>query len=199
MTEFIPGNALSNKELWLEDLKFLKNQNFNIPSFVWKAVENQAIDLLEKEYFWKTKRNIEFNNKKYRSFDDLVAEYRSKSEEAINYNGCKQNKKQLDETMEKYLKLGIIKFATPEQEKIAVINPLNCLETRPGKFSVILHTLINSMYRKMQLQLMDVCQRGNILKDIKKLRSEDLVSCYSEFKIRNIFWTYHRSIIEKPK
>ena len=182
MTDFKPGNALSNRALWLEDLKFLKRQNFNIPRFAWRAVESQSVDLLENEYFWRSKRNIQFNNKKYRSFDDLVAEYRCKKESALNYSGCVDNKEKFDEMMQKYLEIGIIKFATPEQEKTVIINPLNCLETKTNKFSIILHTLINSMYRKMPIQLMDVCHRGNILKDITKLRSEDLVSCYARIQ-----------------
>ena len=186
MPEFYAGNALENSELWLEDLNFLKTQQFVIPNFAWRAVESKSINLLENEYCWRTKRNISFNNKRYRQFDDLVNEYRCKKESDINYSGCKKNEEQFHKIMAEYLELGIIKYATPEQEKIAIINPLNCEETRPQKFSIILHTLINSLYRKMPIQLMDVCHRGNILKDIKKLRSEDLVSCYGRvFFIKN--------------
>ena len=52
------------------------------------------------------------------------------------------------------------------------------LETREGKFSIVLHTLINSLYRKMDIQMMDVVHRGEILREAEKLRTEDLVSCY---------------------
>jgi len=194
MAEFCAGNALENRELWLKDLNFLKSQQFIIPDFAWRAVETQSINLLENEYCWRTKRNISFNNKQYRNFDDLVEEYRRKSESEINYAGCQKNQEQFHKIMNKYLELGIIKYATPEEEKTVIINPLNCEETRPGKYSIILHTLINSMYRKMSISLMDVCHRGNILKDLEKLRSEDLVSCYGE-----VFAKSRYILLKKPK
>ena len=143
MTGFKPGQALANQELWLEDLKFLKRQNFNVPKFAWQAIETQSVNLLSEEYCWKTKRNIQFNNKKFRSFDDLVQEYKCKTESAINYSGCEENKEQFDKMMNEYLDLGIIEFAKPEQQETIIINPLNCLQTKPNKFSIILHTLIN--------------------------------------------------------
>lgn len=178
--KFTPGLALSNQALWLEDLHFLKNQQIPIPKFAWNSVNNQAINLLEPEYCWANKRGIQFNNKKFGNFDQLVNEYKCKSEEDLNYKGCVQHKQIFEEMMESYIEAGIVKYATEEETKHVVLNPLNLLETREGKFSIVLHTLINSLYRKMDIQMMDVVHRGAILRDAKKLRSEDLVSCYKK-------------------
>ena len=122
---FKPGNALSNKQLWLEDLHYLRNQQIPIPKFAWNAVNNQSINLLEPEYCWKNKRGISFNNKKYASFDHLVTEYKCKSELDLNYKGCVENKKIFEELMEKYIDLGIVKYATEEESKHVILNPLN--------------------------------------------------------------------------
>jgi len=178
--KFTPGLALSNQALWLEDLHFLKNQQIPIPKFAWNSINNQAINLLEPEYCWANKRGIQFNNKKFGNFDQLVNEYKCKSEENLNYKGCVQHKQIFEEMMESYIEAGIVKYATEEETEHVVLNPLNLLETREGKFSIVLHTLINSLYRKMDIQMMDVVHRGAILRDAKKLRSEDLVSCYKK-------------------
>ena len=74
--------------------------------------------------------------------------------------------------------MGIVKYVPEEEAENIILNPLNLLETREGKFSIVLHTLVNSLYRKMDIQLMDVVHRGEILREAEKLRTEDLVSCY---------------------
>ena len=82
--------------------------------------------------------------------------------------------------MDNYIELGIVKYLPEEECENAILNPLNLLETREGKFSIVLHTLINSLYRKMDIKMMDVVHRGPILREATKLRTEDLVSCYSK-------------------
>ena len=177
---FKPGNALSNKQLWLEDFHYLKFQQIPIPKFAWNAVNNQSINLLEPEYCWANKRGVNFNNKKYASFDHLVNEYKCKSESDLNYKGCVEHKKIFEELMDSYIELGIVKYATEEESEKVILNPLNLLETREKKYSIVLHTLINSLYRKMDIQMMDVVHRGPILREANKLRTEDLVSCYKK-------------------
>ena len=180
---FKPGNALCNKALWLEDFHYLKNQQIPVPKFAWNSVNNQAVSLLEPEYCWSNKRGISFNNKKYGNFDQLVEEYRCKSESDLNYKGSRENKEKFEEMMESYLSMGIIKYVPEEESKKIVLNPLNLLETREGKFSIVLHTLVNSLYRKLDIQMMDVVNRGAILREAEKLRTEDLVSCYRKVYI----------------
>ena len=175
---FKPGNALVNQALWLEDFHYLKNQQIPVPKFAWNAANNQSISLLEPEYCWANKRGISFNNKKYGSFDQLVNEYKCKSESDLNYKGCVENKQIFEKMMEEYISIGIVKYATEEEEKTVILNPLNLLETREGKYSIVLHTLVNSLYRKMDIQMMDVVHRGAILREAEKLRTEDLHSCY---------------------
>ena len=177
---FSPGNALSNQTLWLEDFRYLQQQQIPIPKFAWNAVNNQSINLLEPEYCWANKRGIQFNNKKYQNFDQLVDEYKCKSESDLNYKGCAEKKEIFEEMMDSYIELGIVKYLSEEESKKAILNPLNLLETREGKYSIVLHTLINSLYRKMDIQMMDVVHRGAILREAKKLRTEDLVSCYQK-------------------
>ena len=80
---FKPGQAFSNQELWLEDFHYLKNQQIPIPKFAWNAVNTQSIDLLDPEYCWANKRGVSFNNKKFGNFDQLVAEYKCKSESRV--------------------------------------------------------------------------------------------------------------------
>lgn len=103
---FKPGMALSNKSLWLDDLHFLKNQQIPVPKFAWNAVNEQSINLLEPEYCWKNKRGISFNNKKFGNFDQLVQEYKCKSESDLNYKGCQENKEKFEEMMDSYISGG---------------------------------------------------------------------------------------------
>lgn len=177
---FKPGNAFENQQLWLEDLKYLKHQQIPVPKFAWNSVNNQSISLLEPEYCWANKRGVSFNNKKYGNFDQLVSEYKCKSEIELNYKGCVENKTIFENMMNNYIELGIVKYLPEEECENVILNPLNLLETREGKFSIVLHTLINSLYRKMDIKMMDVVHRGPILREATKLRKEDLVSCYSK-------------------
>ena len=86
--KFRPGRALLNYELWCRDLKYLEQQQFHIEGWCWEVIESGNLNFEHPVCCWKTRRDINFNNKKYQNIQFLIDEYRAKSEDEINYEVC---------------------------------------------------------------------------------------------------------------
>ena len=181
--EFRPGRALLNYELWSRDLKYLEDQQFHVEGWCWEAITSGSLNFEHPVCCWKTRRDIKFNNKRYQDVQFLIDEYRAKTEEQLNYEGTRKYKKQFEEKMDQYLENGRIRYATEEEEQFVVLNPLNCLEVKEGKFEIICHALLNSLYKKMKIDLVDVTREGEAISKIEKFQIEDLKSCYNQFSL----------------
>ena len=181
--EFRPGGALLNYELWSRDLKYLEDQQFHVEGWCWEAITSGSLNFEHPVCCWKTRRDIKFNNKRYQDVQFLIDEYRAKTEEQLNYEGTRKYKKQFEEKMDQYLENGRIRYATEEEEQFVVLNPLNCLEVKEGKFEIICHALLNSLYKKMKIDLVDVTREGEAISKIEKFQIEDLKSCYNQFSL----------------
>ena len=102
-----------------------------------------------------------------------------KPEASVNYEGTRKFKPQFEKLMDSYLEVGQLRWATEEEAERVVINPLNCLEVKAGKYEIICHALLNACYRKMPIDLVDVTKKGEVLSEIDIFQIEDLKSCYS--------------------
>ena len=69
------------------------------------------------------------------------------------------------------------------REESIWINPLNCIETGPGKYSVLLHWLGNGAYSKPKMHLTDISEEGLVLREQKDYCCEDLKSCYHQYQL----------------
>ena len=101
------------------------------------------------------------------------------------YNGINEHNFIFEAKLAEYLDLGIMRKATEKelQEESIWINPLNCIETGPGKYSVLLHWLGNGAYSKPKMHLTNISEEGLVLKRQKSLRCEDLKSCYHQYQL----------------
>ena len=181
--QFRPGQALLNYELWSRDLKYLEEQQFHIEGWCWEAIKTGNLNFEHPVCCWKTRRDIKFNNKRYQDIQFLIDEYRAKSEDQVNYEGTRKFKQQFELKMDEYLRMGHLRYATKEEEEFVVINPLNCLEVKTGKYEIICHALINSLYKKMKIDLIDVTREGEAISKIEEFQIEDLKSCYNQFSL----------------
>ena len=82
-----------------------------------------------------------------------------------------------------YFETGIVRWATEQEEPMAMISPINVIRIKENKFQVIYHSLLNARYSQVDMKLMDVLQRGEVLRKATILHSEDLKSCYNQWAL----------------
>ena len=99
---FRPGKAFANKDAWLKDIQFLDSKGVPVHQFMKKAVENGKVSFFDSYYYQPRQREIRFNRKQYSDIQQLVREYKSKSEENLNYNGTREFKDEYERLMDSY-------------------------------------------------------------------------------------------------
>ena len=181
---FKAGQALLNKSAWEKDIKLLQQNGIEPKAFLKRSVERGTVGYFDPHYFAKNKSPV-FNKQQYSSLQELVEKYQKMDESAINYKGLEQHRFIFEQKLEEYLKLGIMREATERErrEENIWINPLNCIKTGEGKYSVLLHWLGNGAYSKPRMHLTDISEEGLVLKEQTSLRCEDLKSCYHQYPL----------------
>ena len=167
------GRALRNKEKWRESIRYIKSHNLPVEKWAEEAVENGEVCFMINQICNQKNRTVKFHNRTYRNYEDLTEEFKNRRD-SINYSGTVENRKVCIKMIENYVNAGILKVIPEEEAKHYTISPLNCLQTKENKFSLITHTLINSCYKKTKINLLDVCLRGETLHEIESFRTEDL-------------------------
>ena len=175
------GRALRNKEKWKESIRYIKSHNLPVERWAEEAVEKGELCFMIDMICNKKNRNVKFHNRVYRDYGELTEEFRNRRE-SINYSGTVENREICVKMIQNYVEAGILKVIPEDEAKHYTISPLNCLQTKENKYSLITHTLINSRYKKTKINLLDVCLRGETLHEIESFRTEDLHSqgffCY---------------------
>ena len=167
------GRALRNKEKWKESIRFIKSNNLPVDSWAEEAVEKGELCFMIPKICNNKNRSVKFHNRVYSHYSELTEEFRNINE-SINYSGTVENRAVCIKMIQKYVDAGILKIIPEHESKFYTISPLNCLQTKENKFSLITHTLINSRYKKTKINLLDVCLRGETLHEIESFRTEDL-------------------------
>lgn len=172
------GVALENRREWLRVFDRLEHKHVLINPASKRAVDKQAICIFDPEIYAKNREIVTFNNQKYRKFSHLAQKYNDCKNP--NYNGCVEFEREFDNLIEDYFKKAIIRWATPEEIPLVQINPLNIIQTKENKFSLIIHSVHNARYSKPECNLMNILNRGQQLLDAENYSVEDMKSCYSE-------------------
>ena len=167
------GRALKNKEKWRESINYIKSHNLPVEKWAEEAVEKGELCFMIPKICNNKNRNVKFHNRHYSGYRELTEEFRNRRE-TINYSGTVENRKVCIKMIQNYVEAGILKIIPENEAKYYTISPLNCLQTKENKFSLITHTLINSRYKKTKINLLDVCLRGETLHEIESFRTEDL-------------------------
>ena len=180
MTEFIAGQALANKSMLEAALRRLENKNVLIENFVYEAVEEGKINTRHPDVYLKNKEMVVWNNRKMR-FSDL--QKHMNNSDNPNYEGTREFPEIYKELVEKYLKLKCFRVCKKEEEHLVQINPMNVIQTREDKFSLIIHSIDNCKYKKPACTLLNVLERGNQFMETDYLMCEDLKSCYHQYAL----------------
>ena len=145
----------------------------NIPVERWAtdAIRDGEICFMIKEVL-NMKGPKKFNNRTHQDYSALRLEYQQRKH--INYIGTETNKPQCRRLIGEYVESRRLAKVSHEDRHLYTISPLNCIETKPGKFSLITHSLINSCYRKKDMNLLDITRNGETLHEIDEFRTEDL-------------------------
>ena len=176
------GRALKNTRRWQDSINYIKSHNLPVEKWAEDAVEKGELCFMIGQICNNKNRQVKFHNRTYSSYRELTEEFRNRNE-SINYSGTVENKKVCQKMIQDYVDAGIIKIIPEKEAKFYTISPLNCLQTKENKFSLITHTLINSRYKKTKIDLLDVCLRGETLNEIDSFRTEDLHSAYHQYKL----------------
>ena len=176
-TEWKAGQALRKKVKWMEVVELLKSNKLPIKSFAMEAIQEGEMNTYHSSVRRKNSRKVTFNNKTYENQEALVAEYKVKSD--CNYLGAKEKLEICRNMIKEYTEKKICReiVDTWEIEKVT-INPINIMETKTNKFSLICHTLCNAEYSKPRVELLDITERGQVIKNMAQFRTEDLKSAY---------------------
>ena len=180
--EWKAGRALKKREKWLEVVEIVKSNKLPIKSFAMEAIENGELDIFHRSVKRRNTGKVRFNNKDYENQEALVAEYKAKPD--CNYLGAKDHVEVCRKMIKEYTEKKICREVTEnwELEKVT-INPINVMETKKDKFSLICHTLCNAEYSKPRVELLDITDRGQVIKDMSEFRTEDLKSAYRESQL----------------
>lgn len=177
--DFKPGRALRNKELWLQDVNILKLHHYPVPSFAESIIRKGLVSLTHSHVYNRARRKVSFNNEDFDCVESLETKYRCK--EDPNYQGARNQEEILRKMVTDYEKSGILREGRSHELSKIVINPVNILETKKGKWSLICHSLHNSKYKESKIELFDPTKESHILKKIEEFRCEDLKSAYSHY------------------
>ena len=83
--EFRPGQALANTALWQEDIEYLKEQGIPTHKFLKTAVEKNEVCFFDSYYYNANRNSFKFNNMVYQNLEEVVNEYKGKTERQLNY------------------------------------------------------------------------------------------------------------------
>lgn len=178
---WIAGRALNNTAAWLEVKQVIKNKKIPIQDFAQEAIRTGELNIFHPKVYRKHTRHIVFNNKRYVSQQQLIDEFRTKKN--CNYKGESEYREVCREMVKEYEKLKIVRQPENWELPNVIINPINIMMTKPGKYSLICHTLINTHYASPAIELMDITERGHVLKTMDSFRTEDMSSAYHQFAI----------------
>ena len=121
--KFRPGKALSNTELWQQDLNLLKRHHYPVPQFAENMIQNGLASIKHKQIYNQSKRKVEFNNETFENITALENKYKAK--EDCNYNGARQNEDILRNLIKDYEDIGIVREVRSQELDSVVINPVN--------------------------------------------------------------------------
>lgn len=178
---FVPGLALDKFEVWNEALQRRKQRHVLTHKSTERSIQTQRLNFRDPEVYDAKKINVEFNGKAYK-YKNLIEEYRNSKHP--NYSGTVKYAEQYHALIKEYKQSKILRKAEDFELPNVIINPMNVIQVKPGKFSLIVHSLDNSRYKKPDCQLMNILHRGNALVEAEEYRTEDLKSCYKWLKKR---------------
>ena len=181
MSSWTAGTALDNQTVWLAAFSRLKEKYVLISPASERAVAQKEVCIFDPEIYLKNKENVTFQNQKYRKFVHLAEKYNTCKNP--NYRGVEEFKSEFDTLVKDYFKLGIIRWATEDEIPHIQINPLNVIKTKESKFSLIIHSIHNCRYSKPDMNLMDILNRGQQLREAKEYMVIDMKSCYHQFRL----------------
>ena len=165
------GQALKATTRWEASADTIKASNIPVEKWASTAIREGHLCFMIPELV-NLKGQKQFNNRTYRDYQALKSEYQQKKH--INYKGAEDNKKQCRLLISEYCESGRLVKVAQRDRHLYTISPMNCIETKKGKYSLITHSLINSCYRKKDMNMLDITRNGEALHEIDEFRTEDL-------------------------
>ena len=181
MSEWTAGVALDNQEAWSKAFNRLNEKHVLINPSSARAVKNKEVCIFDPEIYLKNRETVVFQNQKYRKFAHLAEKYNNCKNP--NYRGVEEFRTEFDKLVKEYFEKGILRWATEAEIPSVQINPLNVIKTKESKFSLIIHSIHNSRYSKPDMNLMDILNRGQQLRNAKEYMVIDMKSCYHQFRL----------------
>ena len=166
---------------WKAAFERLRSNNVEIKPFAERIVETMSLDFQDKHVYNAKRERVTFNNKSYSKNQQLRDEYNSM--ESPFYGGVKKYPKEFEKITKTYFKVGILRWAKKHELEHIQINPYNIVETKPNKFSMIIHPILNARYSKPEFSLVNILDRGDQLVQADHFMVFDLSSCYHQFKL----------------
>ena len=165
------GQALKATDRWNKSVNDIKVNNIPVEKWAKNAIRDGELCFMIPEIL-NMKGQKTFNNRTYQDYKALRSEFSNRKN--INYIGAQENKMECRGLIKDYCDSKRLVKVSSEDRHLYTISPMNCLETKPGKFSLITHSLINSCYRKKDMNLLDITKIGETLNEIDEFRTEDL-------------------------
>lgn len=165
------GQALKATTRWNKSVNDIKANNIPVEKWATNAIREGHLCFMTPALL-NMKGQKQFNNRVYKDYTSLRSEYQSRKH--INYIGAEENKIECRKLISDYCESGRLAKVSQENRHLYTISPMNCIETKPRKFSLITHSLINSCYRKKDMNFLDVLKHGDVLHEIDEFRTEDL-------------------------
>ena len=165
------GQALKATARWEKSVSDIKAHNIPVEKWTVNAIRDEHLCFMIPTLL-NMKGQKQFNNRVYKDYKSLRAEYQSRKN--INYAGAEENKTECRKLIADYCESGRLVKVSQQDRHLYTISPMNCIETKKNKFSLITHSLINSCYRKKDMNLLDITKHGEVLHEIDEFRTEDL-------------------------
>ena len=157
------GQALANKELWLDACAELSSHGISFPSFIPHAVRSGKINVFNRNWTNNNPSNVIFRGRRYASIDQLL---RAKLSNGVSVY---QNLSSLKTEIQRLLRLGAIRSITPVEAHVkgSVINPIQFFEKLKSdgtkKVRLIVHSKMNATFTKPQLKMPLIAKELNLI------------------------------------
>ena len=180
---FVSGEYFKNNVEWKRHLDRVTGAGGHVPNFLYKAIENKAVDPFDSEYTNFKKTNLCFRGQTFNNFTELAA-FQFKNSPSI-YEFATDVKAEFV----RLVNMRAIKLVSREVALApdSIISPLQwvrqCKPDGSVKSRLILHSKANTLYTRPRFSLCEIGTEVHCVAKFQGLVKVDEKDCYYQFGV----------------